>query len=60
MCIRDRYKGTASYWSVITNGRKLTDAVWSYPQAEGDSATVSGYLSFQHDDLTVEVGQPRT
>jgi len=55
-----QYKGTASYCSVITNDRKLTDAVWSYPQAEGDSAAVSGYLSFQHDDLTVEVGQPRT
>ena len=33
---------------------------WSYPQAEGDSAAVSGYLSFLHDDLTVEVGQPST
>jgi uncharacterized protein (DUF427 family) len=52
------YKGTASYWSVNAGGAKLTDAVWSYPQAEGDSAAVSGYLSFLHDDLTVEVGEP--
>jgi uncharacterized protein (DUF427 family) len=52
------YKGTASYWTVTADGRKLTDAVWSYPQAEGDSAAVSGYLSFLHDDLTVEVGPP--
>jgi uncharacterized protein (DUF427 family) len=52
------YKGTASYWSVTTDGRKLTDAVWSYPRAEGDAAAVSGYLSFLHDDLTVEVGPP--
>jgi uncharacterized protein (DUF427 family) len=49
------YKGTASYWSVAKDGGKLTDAVWSYPQAEGDSAAISGYLSFLHDDLTVEV-----
>jgi uncharacterized protein (DUF427 family) len=49
------YKGTASYWSVRSGDGKLTDAVWSYPQAEGDSAAVSGYLSFLHDDLTVEV-----
>jgi uncharacterized protein (DUF427 family) len=49
------YKGTASYWSVTKDDGKLTDAVWSYPQAEGDSAAVSGYLSFLHDDLTVEV-----
>jgi len=53
-----QYKGTASYWSVRAGDRKLTDAVWSYPKAEGDSAAVSGYLSFLHDDLTVEVGPP--
>jgi uncharacterized protein (DUF427 family) len=53
-----QYKGTASYWSIRAGDRKLTDAVWSYPQAEGDSAAVSGYLSFRHDDLTVEVGLP--
>ncbi len=52
------YKGTASYWTVSADGRKLADAVWSYPQAEGDAAAVSGYLSFLHDELTVEVGQP--
>ena len=52
------YKGTASYWTVSAGDRKLADAVWSYPQAEGDSAAVSGYLSFRHDDLTIEVGQP--
>jgi uncharacterized protein (DUF427 family) len=52
------YKGTASYWSITADGRKLADAVWSYPQAEGDASAVSGYLSFRHDDLTVEVGPP--
>lgn len=52
------YKGTASYWSVQAGGRQLTDAAWAYPEADGDSAAVSGYLSFLHDDLTVEVGEP--
>ena len=52
------YKGTASYWTVSVGDRKLADAVWSYPKAEGDAAAVSGYLSFLHNDLTVEVGQP--
>ncbi len=52
------YKGTASYWSVRAGDHELTDAVWSYPQAGGDSAPVSGYLSFLHDDLVVEAGQP--
>jgi uncharacterized protein (DUF427 family) len=52
------YKGTASYWSVNTADGKLADAVWSYPQAEGDAAAISGYLSFLHDDMVVEVGSP--
>jgi uncharacterized protein (DUF427 family) len=52
------YKGTASYWSVRAGGRKLTDAVWSYPQAQGDAAGVRGYLCFGHDELTIEAGEP--
>jgi uncharacterized protein (DUF427 family) len=52
------YKGTASYWTVSADGRKLTDAVWSYPKAEGDSAAITGYRSFLHDDLTIEVADP--
>jgi uncharacterized protein (DUF427 family) len=52
------YKRTASYWSVRAGDRKLTDAVWSYPQAEGDAAGISGYQCFQHDELTIEVGEP--
>jgi len=52
------YKGTASYWTVSADGRKLADAVWSYPQAAGDSAAISGYQCFRHDELTIEVGQP--
>jgi uncharacterized protein (DUF427 family) len=53
-----QYKGTASYWSVSAGDRKLTDAVFSYPQAQGDAAAVSGYLCFLHDELTTEVGAP--
>ncbi|MBV9206247.1 MAG: DUF427 domain-containing protein [Actinobacteria bacterium] len=52
------YKGTASYWSAGVGDRKLTDAAWSYPQADGDAAAISGYLCFRHDELTTEVGRP--
>ena len=53
-----QYKGTASYWWVRDGDRKLDNAVWSYPQAGGDEAAISGYLCFLHDELVVEVGQP--
>ena len=39
----------------LADDRKLADAVWTYPQGEGDAAAVRGYLSFLHDELTVEV-----
>ena len=53
------YKGTASYWTVTAGGRKLSDAVWSYPEAEGDAAAIRGYQCFRHDDIVTEVGQPQ-
>lgn len=53
------YKGTASYWSVKAGGRMLADAVWSYPEAEGDSAKARGYFCFDGDDITVEAGRRR-
>jgi uncharacterized protein (DUF427 family) len=54
------YKGTASYWSVNVGGGKLTDAVWAYPEAHGDTAPAAGYLSFAHDDLIIDVAHPTT
>ena len=48
------YKGTASYWSVLADSGKLIDVVWSYPEAEDDAIRARGYLSFLHDDLTIE------
>ncbi len=52
------YKGTASYWSLRVGNKELTDAVWSYPTADGDASKVGGYLSFLHDDLAIEVASP--
>jgi uncharacterized protein (DUF427 family) len=49
------YKGTAEYWSVQVGDTVLDDAVWSYPEASGDSSGVQGYLSFDHDAITVDV-----
>jgi uncharacterized protein (DUF427 family) len=49
------YKGTAAYWSVRVGDTTLADAAWSYPEASDDATRVKGYLSFDHDDITVEV-----
>jgi uncharacterized protein (DUF427 family) len=49
------YKGTAAYWSVRVGDTDLADAAWSYPDAADDATRAKGYLSFDHDGLTVEV-----
>jgi uncharacterized protein (DUF427 family) len=49
------YKGVASYWSVRAGDAVLADAGWSYPDAADDASRVKGYLSFDHDAITVEV-----
>jgi uncharacterized protein (DUF427 family) len=33
----------------------LDDAAWCYPEAADDATRAKGYLSFDHDGLTVEV-----
>jgi len=48
------YKGIASYWTITVGDRTLADAVWSYPDAQDDAIRAAGYLSFLHDDLTVQ------
>jgi uncharacterized protein (DUF427 family) len=44
------YKGEATYWSL--DGAE--DAAWSYEQPLEDAARIGGYLSFDHDALTIE------
>ena len=43
--------GTASCWSTPT----LDDLAWSYEIPLGESAKVSGYVCFLHDDLSTWV-----
>jgi uncharacterized protein (DUF427 family) len=45
------YKGTASYWSVGTS----TDVAWSYEEPLEDALKIQGHLSFDHDDVSIEV-----
>lgn len=49
------YKGEASYWHVRTSGGVLEDAAWSYEDPLPESAAIAGLVSFDHEDLVVEV-----
>lgn len=47
------YKGHATYWSALLDGRLVPDVAWSYPQTLPESAAITGFLSF--DETRVEM-----
>jgi len=49
------YKGTASYWAVELDGKTLEDVAFSYPDPLSDCPQIAGHLSFDHEELSVEV-----
>ncbi len=53
------YKGHASYWTVVVDGKRFEDVTWSYLEPFDDALAVAGYRSFRGDDVDVEVdGRP--
>ena len=49
------YKGTASYRSVVTDGRRVADAAWCYPEPLEDALRVRDHLCFDAEGVVVEV-----
>jgi len=49
------YKGDASYFSIVTKSRVLTDAAWSYEAPKDGVADIKDHLAFYSSDtVTVE------
>jgi uncharacterized protein (DUF427 family) len=48
------YKGDASYFSIVTNGKALDNAIWTYETPFAAMAEISGYLAFYPDKVTIE------
>ena len=40
------YKGDASYFSIVVDGRRAENAVWSYQQPYPAMAEIAGHLAF--------------
>ena len=55
------YKGTATYWTVMTDDAFHPDLAWSYPAPRQECSNIAGLLAFydEHVDLTVD-GQLQT
>jgi uncharacterized protein (DUF427 family) len=40
------YKGDASYYSIVADGRTSENAVWSYEHPKADMTDIAGYVAF--------------
>lgn len=45
------YKGQASYYSAVVNGKEYSDVVWWYPNPTHESVQVAGLLCFYPDKV---------
>ncbi|MFN3641410.1 MAG: DUF427 domain-containing protein [Gemmobacter sp.] len=48
------WKGTASYWSIVTPAGTIEDAGWSYETPSDAVAQIAGHLAFYPDKVTLE------
>ncbi|MBD3637589.1 MAG: DUF427 domain-containing protein [Crocinitomicaceae bacterium] len=42
------WKGTASYYDVVVDGKKNEDAAWYYPKVSELAKNIEGYIAFWH------------
>jgi len=42
------WKGVASYYHVVVNGKKAEDAAWYYPNPKTLAESIKGYVAFWH------------
>ena len=47
------WKGTASYYDVVVDGKPNKDAAWYYPQPKDAAKEIENYIAFWHG-VTVE------
>lgn len=43
------WKGTASYYHVVVEGKRSDDAAWYYPQPKEKAAPIKDYVAFWKD-----------
>jgi uncharacterized protein (DUF427 family) len=48
------YKGDASYFSIVADGKTLDNAIWSYETPFPAMTEISGHLAFYPDKVKIE------
>jgi uncharacterized protein (DUF427 family) len=51
------WKGDATYYDYVQNGRRIKDIAWSYPEPKPAASNIAGHLAFDRSKgVTVEAG----
>jgi uncharacterized protein (DUF427 family) len=45
------FKGEASYWSLVVDGRRADDAVWGYEDPLPERSDIKGHVAFYRDRM---------
>jgi uncharacterized protein (DUF427 family) len=48
------YKGDAHYFSIVTGGKTLENAIWTYETPYDAVKDIAGHLAFYPDKVTIE------
>ncbi len=48
------YKGDASYFSIVSGGKTLENAIWTYETPYDSVKEITGHLAFYPDKVTIE------
>ena len=48
------YKGDASYFSIVSNGKTLDNAIWTYETPFPAMTEITGHLAFYPDKVKIE------
>src|ERR1700749_2948640 len=48
------YKGDANYFSIVTDGKTIADAIWTYENPFPAMTEISGHLAFYPDKVKIE------
>jgi uncharacterized protein (DUF427 family) len=48
------YKGDASYFSILSGGKTLDNAIWTYETPYDSVKQIAGHLAFYPDKVTIE------
>jgi uncharacterized protein (DUF427 family) len=52
------YKGDASYYSIVTDGGEIADAIWTYEQPYPAVAEIAEHVAFYADRVEISTSAP--